>query len=93
MIVSEITLDVVKDWIGVSDGDEINLAACLAAAKSHACSYTGLTIAQLDQYEELAIAVLGLCNDFYTNNRPSAAEISVNKMSASLLAMHSKNLL
>ncbi len=93
MTVSEITINVVKDWLGVSDGDETALNACMTAAKSRAMGYTGLTLAELDEHEDITIAVLGLCNDFYTNNRPDTAQISMNKMSKSLLDMHSKNLL
>ena len=93
MTVSEITINVLKDWLGISDGDETALNACLAAAKSRAVGYTGLTLAQLDEHEDITIAVLGIVSDFYTNNRPDTAEISMNKMSKSLLDMHSKNLL
>ena len=93
MTVSEITINVLKDWLGVSDGDETALNACLTAAKSRAVGYTGLTLAELDEHEDIAIAVLGIVNDFYTNNRPDTAQISINKMSKSILDMYSKNLL
>ncbi len=93
MTVSEITVNTLKDWLGISDGDETALTACLAAAKSRAVGYTGLTLAQLDEHEDITIAVLGLVSDFYTNNRPDTAQIFMNKMSQSLLDMHSKNLL
>ena len=53
MTVSEITINVLKDWLGVSDGDETALNACLTAAKSRAVGYTGLTLAELDEHEDL----------------------------------------
>ena len=93
MTVSQITVQTIKDWLGISDGDETALNACLAAAKSRATGYMGLTLAELDQHEDIAIAVLGIVNDFYTNNRPDTAQISINKMSKSILDMYSKNLL
>ena len=93
MTVSEITLDTLKDWLGVSDGDETALNACLVAAQSRATSYTGLTLAELDEHEDITIAILGLVSDFYTNNRPDTAQIAINPMSRNILNMYSKNLL
>ena len=58
--------------------------------KSHVRNWT---LAELDEHEDITVAVLGIVSDFYTNNRPDTAEISMNKMSKSLLDMHSKNLL
>ena len=108
MTVSEITTNVLKDWLGVSDGDETALNACLTAAKSravgytgltlaeldeHEDGYTGLTLAELDEHEDITIAVIGMVNDFYTNNRPDTAQIAINPMSRNILNMYSKNLL
>ena len=93
MTVSEITTNVLKDWLGVSDGDETALNACLSAAKSRAVGYTGLTLAELDEHEDITIAVIGMVNDFYTNNRPDIAQIAINPMSKNILNMYSKNLL
>ncbi len=93
MTVSEITINVLKDWLGVSDGDETALNACLTAAKSRAVGYTGLTLAELDEHEDITIAVIGMVNDFYTNNRPDIAQIAINPMSKNILNMYSKNLL
>ena len=93
MTVSEITINVLKDWLGVSDGDETALNVCLSAAKSRAVGYTGLTLAELDEHEDITIAVIGMVNDFYTNNRPDIAQIAINPMSKNILNMYSKNLL
>ena len=93
MTVSEITINVLKDWLGISDGDETALNACLAAAKSRATGYMGLTLAELDQHEDITIAILGIVSDFYMNNRPDTAQIAINPMSKNILNMYSKNLL
>ena len=91
---------IVGEWLGyVSGDDELNegdcreLTAALAAAKAKARSFTGLTDEQLDEHEDITIAVLGLCNDFLVNNRPESAEEGINRMSRDILAMHSVNLL
>lgn len=93
MTVSMINVDVIQEWLGISDDEVIAIQACLTAAISRVCGYTGLTLSELDEHEDIAIAVLGIVNDFYTNNRPDTAQISINKMSKSILDMYSKNLL
>ena len=91
MKVSEITTDTLKEWLGISDGEEETLAVILLSAVSAAQGFTGLTLEELDEYEEITIAVLGICNDYYNGNRPQASNTNMNKMSESILAMHSKN--
>ena len=93
MTVSEITIDFVKDWLGISDGDETALNACLTAAKKQAMSYSGLTAAELDEHEDITFAVLGILNDLYTSNRPDTAQTAMNTMSQKILNMYSQNLL
>lgn len=101
MKVSELTPEYVGEYLGYSfDGDgasEIrnarDLRLVLTSAVSAAASYTGLTVAQMDEYEEITMAVLGICNDYLTNNRPEQAERKMNAMSADILGRHSRNLL
>lgn len=93
MKVSEITADTLKEWLGISDGEEEALAAVLSSALKTAQSFTGLSLEELDEHEEITIAILGICNDYYNGNRPQAANTNMNKMSESILAMHSKNYL
>lgn len=100
MKVSELTPAYVGGWLGyVAEGEQLTsgqtaeLTAALAAAKHFAVGYTGLTEEELDGYEDLTIAVIGLCNDYLVSNRPEAAAFSVNKMSEGLLAMHCRNFL
>lgn len=93
MKVSEITVDTLKEWLGVSDGDEKSLELVLSAAIGAAVDYSGLTKSELDRYEDITIAVLGICNDFYNANRPEWDKNGINRMSESLLKMHAKNYL
>ena len=100
MKVSELTPAYVGGWLGytaegeaLSNSETLELTAALTAAKAFAVGYTGLDEAKLDDYEDLTIAVIGLCNDYLVSNQPEAAAFSVNKMSEGLLAMHCKNFL
>ena len=100
MRVSELTPAYIGAWLGyIADGEQLTggqtaeLTAALAAAKAFAVSYTGLAEEELDNYEDLTIAVIGLCNDYLVSNRPEAATFRVNKMSEGLLSMHCRNFL
>lgn len=100
MKVSDLTPEYVGSWLGyIAEGEQLTagqtgeLTAALAAAKAFAVGFTGLDEAELDDYEDLTIAVIGLCNDYLVSNRPEAAAFQVNKMSEGLLAMHCRNFL
>lgn len=93
MKVSEITVDTLKEWLGVSDGEDSALSIVLSSAVKTAVSYSGLTETELDDHEDITIAVLGICNDFYNANRPEWDKNGINHMSESLLKMHAKNYL
>lgn len=100
MKVSDLTPAYVGGWLGyVAEGEQLTvgqtaeLIAALAAAKAYAVGFTGLEEAELDGYEDLTIAVIGLCNDYLVSNRPEAAAFSVNRMSEGLLSMHCRNFL
>ena len=100
MKVSELTVNVVGEWLGyiVSGGtltpaEATELSLALSAAKSQAVGYTGLTEEELDAFEDITIAVLGLCNDALTGNRPEGAERAMNRMSEGILALHCRNFL
>lgn len=93
MKISEITVATLKEWLGISDGEDDILSAVLAAAKQKAVSFTGLTLDELEKYEDVSIAIIGICNDFYINNRPDTAQIGMNPMSEMILQMYSENFL
>ena len=100
MNVSALTPEFIGSWLGyVCEGESLGVSerqeilTALAAAKAKACGYTGMTESELDGHEDITLAILGLCNDFLTNNRPEAADRAMNRMSEEILAMHCKNLL
>lgn len=100
MKVSELDAQFAARWLGycaegetLSEEDCAEIKTALAAAVSRAVGYTGLSERELDEYEDITIAVLGLCNDALTGNRPEGAETSMNRMSEGILAMHCRNFL
>ena len=93
MKVSEITISTVKEFLGISDGEENSLAVVLSSAIVTAKNYTGLTTDEMDEYEDITIAVVGICNDYYNGNRPEKDGTGMNEMSKNILAMYSKNYL
>lgn len=69
------------------------MSACLASAKDYVKSYTGLTDDEVDQHENLYIAVLALTSDMYDNRQVTATSAAVNRVLETNMFMHSKNLL
>lgn len=74
------------------------LPLIMAAAQSYIKNYTGLSAEEIDQYDELSIAYMVLCQDMH-DNRAMYVEGSrgqtpgVNKVIDSILGMHCVNLL
>lgn len=75
--------------------DEIALLEGIKdAAIGYVKSYTGLKDYEMDEYEELATAVLVLATDMYENRTMTVAgSRSANRLVDSILSMHRRNLL
>lgn len=103
MKVSELSTQDVTEYLKIetddlTDSESGMITAMLTAAKQYAQSYTGTDIDYLDQYPDVAIAVLCLTGDFYTNrdmftNIKGTGTASVNRTVQSILDMHRHNLL
>lgn len=93
MKVSEITVDVLKEYCGVcGDDDNTLLENCLISAKAQAEAYTGLTAEELDEHEDITIAVLSMANDSYIY-RFNQNGVGLNKSAEYILSLHSRNLI
>ena len=97
MKLSEIDVPFVKEYLR-QDGDEADrlIGAILEGAKDYIVKYTGQSLEQLEESEDLTIAVLVLCGEFYDNRTISVNErinLRVNDMLKSLLGRYSVNLL
>ena len=89
--VSEITTMDIADFIRlgeVSDDDEKQLQTFLTVAKDYVANYTALT--DLDEYADLVIAVLILCQDMYDNRSLYIDKNNPNKVVQTILDMHTR---
>jgi hypothetical protein len=95
MKVSELTTDIIADYLRIDAPEgasvrEIELAK--AAALQFVKDYTGRDSEWIDDRDDLTLAILILCADFYENRQYQTAggrTSDVNKAVESILAMHS----
>ena len=97
MKLSEIDVPFVKEYLR-QDGDEDDrlIGAILEGAKDYIAKYTGQSLEQLEESEDLVIAVLVLCAEFYDNRTISVNDrlnLRVNILLESLISRYSVNLL
>lgn len=97
MKLSEIDVPFVKEYLR-QDGDEDDklIGAILEGAKDYIVKYTGQSIDQLEESEDLTIAVLVLVAEFYDNRTISVNErinLRINSMLDSLMGRYSRNLI
>ena len=97
MKLSEIDVPFVKEYLR-QDGDEDDrlIGAILEGAKDYIVKYTGQSLEQLEESEDLTIAVLVLVAEFYDNRTISVNErinLRINSMLESLIGRYSVNLL
>lgn len=94
--VSQITPQDVADYLRICEAttDDLNtLSTLLTVAKVYVAEYTGRTIQDLDNYKDIIIVVLILCQDMYDNRTNYVESDNVNKVVESILNLHSVNLL
>ena len=97
MKLSEIDVPFVKEYLRQdSDEDDKLIEVILEGAKDYIVKYTGQTLEQLEDSEDLTIAVLVLVAEFYDNRTISVNErvnLRINSMLESLIGRYSVNLL
>ncbi|MBC8580021.1 head-tail connector protein [Zhenhengia yiwuensis] len=90
-------MTIVKEYLRQdSDEDDRLITAIIEASKSYICNYTGQSIEQLEEHEDVTVAVLVLIAEFYDNrtiNVNDRLNLRMNTMLESLLGRHSVNLL
>ena len=94
--VSQITASDVAEYLRITDAttDDMNtLNTILNVAKVYVGEYTGRSLAELDLYKDIIIAVFVLCQDMWDNRTLYVDSSNVNKVVESILGLHSVNLL
>lgn len=94
--VSDITAQDVADYLRLSgvDSSDINtLNTLLTVAKVYVGEFTGRKIQELDDYKDIIIVILILCQDMWDNRTLYVDSSNSNKVVESILGLHSVNLL
>lgn len=89
--VSEITISDIADFIHldeVGDSEEVQLSTFLSVSKDYIKNYTGLT--DLDEYPDLVIVVLIMCQDMYDNRSMYVDKNNPNRVVKTILDMHTR---
>ena len=89
--VSEITIQDIAEYIRldeIGDAEEKQLSTFLTIAKDYITNYTALE--DLDEYADLVIVVLILCQDMYDNRVMYIDKVNPNKVVQTILDMHTR---
>ncbi len=93
-MISEITLDNVKNYLRVyDDEDDSFITAVMAAATGYIVSYTNIPEDELDSYNEFDIAFYCLCADMYDVRAITVQDNKTNPTVEIILDMHRRNLI
>lgn len=91
---SELSINEVKEYLRIDDDSENNtINIMFMASKSFVKGYTGLSLDQLDQYEDLSLVVLCLCAEMYDNRQFTVDKDKVSPMILIILNLYSIDLL
>lgn len=94
MLISEVTIADLKGYANCyHDLDDSLFSAILLGARAFLASYTGKPIEELDDHEDLTIALLILSNEMYDNRMVHVESNKVGFVIKQLLDAHCINLL
>ncbi|MBR1751908.1 MAG: head-tail connector protein [Ruminococcus sp.] len=95
MCVSDIDLNSLKKFCreDFDDQDDMLEDIILPSAKSFVISYTGLNETELDDHEDITIAVLVLSAEMYDERRYTVDSANLNPLVKSILDLHCNNLI
>lgn len=94
--VSDIKAVDLAEYLRLTDpttSDLNTLSSLQGVAETYITQYTGKTLEQLDDYQDIVIAVMVLVQDMWDNRALYVDESNVNKVVESILSLHSGNLL
>lgn len=98
MKVSEIEIEDICNQIRMeeeylSEQDKGHLDILKKASIEYVREYTGLTKEEIDEHEDITVAVLVLISDMYDNRQMYVDKNNANRTVDTILGMHCKNLL
>lgn len=92
MKVSELTLDIIKQYLRIDgNNDDILLEMLHASSIQYCTSYMGCTIEDLDKYDDVTIVVLSLISDSYEVRQFTTSTITLNPIMQGVLDLHCSN--
>lgn len=98
MKVSELTLPLIAQHLNeaeesLQESDKQLIETMREAAVKFCADYTGIAKEELDNHEDITVAVLALISDMYDNRQTTVDRASPNRIVYTILDMHSVNLL
>ena len=96
MKINELTIDIIKDFCGITDNysDKLIAEVLLPSAKSYIKGQTGLSDDEINQYDDFSTACLVLINDgFTTRDYNISTRLQKNPTVETILTMYAKNYL
>lgn len=92
MKVSELTLDIIKQYLRIDcNDDDILLQMLLASSIQYCTSYMGCTTEDLNKYDDVTIVVLSLIADSYEVRQFTTSTITLNPVMQGVLDLHCSN--
>ena len=97
MRISEVNTATIKEYINAEHEADATIEMIIVAAKKYIKSFTGLTEENLDKHEDLTIAFLVICSDFYDQRHYILTEnyngLNANIIAENILNMYRVNLI
>lgn len=92
MKVSELTLDIIKQYLRIDgNDDDLLLEMLLASSIQYCTSYMGCTNEDLEKYDDVTIVVLSLIADSYEVRQFTTSTITLNPVMQGVLDLHCSN--
>lgn len=88
MKVSELTVDFLREYVRADGSSAMMLEPMLNAAIHYVMAYTGLSSDQLDEHEDITLAVMSLVADLYDVRQFTVQSAEVNPTVKSILDQH-----
>lgn len=94
MKTSELTLDVIKQYLRIDgNDDDILLNAFLSASIQYCTSYMGCTLEDLEKYDDVTIVILALVADSFEVRQFTTSTVTTNPIMQGVLDLHCSNFL